>query len=443
MRASHGGHAIPRHLAALILTVLSAAALPPAALTAEWDPAPFETRIVTGPTLADLTAYAAGVNPAVRAAREAWRRTVEKYRAETVLPDPQLTATYWPESFPDDFGVSKLEAMFSQTLPWPGMLGAAGRVVEAQARRARFELDRATVDVSVNIRQSFHELAYIREASRIALRNRELLDNLRKAGESAYTGNRAALADVLRAQSQTAQVEYDILLLAELERAETIRLNSLLDRRVDASVGPLAEEPLQAVSFALEEVLRFAETGRPEILMAAAEEAMALADVEMARYLNRPEFMTGLLYEYNAPQGDVKASNMVGFQVGLSLPLWPGKRAGRVGAATAGVEKARADTSVMVNETRSMVGETWFRLQNAWRLVVLYRDQLVPQAAKAMELAQVRNREGEGSFSDYVETQAVWYNFQLALARARADYGKYLAALEGLTGRNLTSRGKP
>ena len=57
-----------------------------------------------------------------------------------------------------------------------------------------------------------------------------------------------------------------------------------------------------------------------------------------------------------------------------------------------------------------------------------------------MEIAETWFRQGESSFSDFIETQAVWYNFQLADARARADYGKYLARLEGLVGQNLTRK---
>ncbi len=398
-----------------------------------------ESDIVRGPSLAGLTALAVRTNPSIRAAREAWRGAMEKYRVETGLPDPQLTGTYWTVRVPDDWGLSKFEAMLSQALPWPGKLDAAGRVVEAQARRARLDLDRTARDVSVRVRQSFHELWYIREAGRIARENHDLLDNLRKAGEAAYTGSKAALADVLRAQSQTAQVEYDILLLSDLEKAEIIRLNSLLDRPADAPVGPLQDEPPRPVTVTLEHVLQSAGVNRPEVLVAGAEEDMARADTRMARYENLPEFMVGLSYEYDAPMDQVTTKNMLGLQVGISLPLWPGKRAGRAAVAAAAVAKAQAETAAMVNETRAMVGETWFRLQNAWRLVTLYHDQLLPQAARAVELAQVRNREGEGSFSDYVETQATWYNFQLALARARADYGKYLASLEGLAGQSLTA----
>ena len=68
----------------------------------------------------------------------------------------------------------------------------------------------------------------------------------------------------------------------------------------------------------------------------------------------------------------------------------------------------------------------------------LYGKELLPQAAKSMEIAETWFRQGESSFADFIETQAVWYNFQLSYARALADYGKYLARLEGLVSQKLT-----
>jgi outer membrane protein TolC len=109
-------------------------------------------------------------------------------------------------------------------------------------------------------------------------------------------------------------------------------------------------------------------------------------------------------------------------------------------ASRAALEKAKAMTVVQTNETLAAVRETWFRLQTAERLIILYREQLIPQALKAMKTAETWFRQGEGSFSDATETESVWYNFQLALARADADYGKYLARLEALAGRHLTEK---
>lgn len=55
-----------------------------------------------------------------------------------------------------------------------------------------------------------------------------------------------------------------------------------------------------------------------------------------------------------------------------------------------------------------------------------------------MALAGSWFQEGEGTFSDFVEIQASVYNFQLSLARARADYGKTLALLQPLVGQPIS-----
>jgi outer membrane protein TolC len=114
-----------------------------------------------------------------------------------------------------------------------------------------------------------------------------------------------------------------------------------------------------------------------------------------------------------------------------------------VGQALAEKEQAKAIQSLRINETQTRIRELFFRLENARRIMELYGKELLPQAAKSMEIAETWFRQGESSFSDFIETQAVWYNFQLAYARAKADYGKYLARLEGIVGYNLTRQKDP
>ena len=100
--------------------------------------------------------------------------------------------------------------------------------------------------------------------------------------------------------------------------------------------------------------------------------------------------------------------------------------------------RARAAKQVRINSVQTKVRTLYFKARNAERVVKLYETDLVPQAAKSMEIAEVWYREGEASFTDFIETQSVWYNFQLALARATADYGINLARLERMAGRYLT-----
>ena len=404
-----------------------------------------EQRLKTGPGLPDLMAYAYEASPMIKAGRAAWQATLERYRVDIAYPDPMLLVTYWPQSMADDLDVQKYEVMLSQTLPFPGKLSAAGEATKAEAAVNRLDLDRTVREVMTAIRESFHELSYIREALRIAENNQALLEQIRTISETAYAGNRSALIDVMKAQSQSAQSGYDELLLEELEHTETTRLNSLLNRDRDAAMGPLVNESQQPMVFSLDDIFALAEKNREEIRMAGEEVRKAEAEARVARFETLPEFTFGLLYE-EALEQDMERTvrdESYGVQFGMTLPFRLEKNSGRTGAAKARVEKAKALAANTVNETRSLVRENYFRLQNAERLVSLYRDKLVPEAAKSVETANVWNRQGQGSITDYLETQSVWYNFQLALARARADYGKYLARLEGLAGQSLTVRDAP
>jgi outer membrane protein TolC len=248
---------------------------------------------------------------------------------------------------------------------------------------------------------------------------------------------------VVRAQSQTGQVRYDALLLEELEHAEIARLNALLDREPGAPVGNLEEEPVSPLLFGLEEIYTMAESHREEILLAEVMIEKASAGVELARNENRPEFKAGVLYS-SIGDPDVASpppnagEDAFGVQFGVSIPLWLEKNRGRTARAHARLNEARADHKNQINDTKASIRRLYFQLSTAERTLRLYEDELLPQAAKSLTIAETWFREGQSSFSDFVEAQAVWYNFSLAVARARADYGKNLARLEKAVGRSLT-----
>ena len=249
--------------------------------------------------------------------------------------------------------------------------------------------------------------------------------------------------DMVKAQSQLGQIRYDGILLDELEFTEKTRLNGLLNRSPDARIGKLLDGGFAPVVFDLRGLYRLAETNQEEIRMARALVEKAGARAELADFENLPDFNIGVFYgsigEPNVPVRPQDAGrDALGFQIGVTIPLWVEKNRGRVAQAQAGIRKARAAEEASVNEIRIRVHDLFFRLNNSLRLIVLYRDNLLPQAINAMEIAETWYREGQATFSDFVETQAVYYNFQLSLARARADYGKYLAGLEQLVGQTIT-----
>ena len=391
----------------------------------------------------DLIAYAYLNNPSIREVREGWRETVEQYRITTGYPDPEIRFTYFPEPIETRLGPQDWIASLNQRIPFPGKLSQAGKVVEAEARVAHIKLDRTVKAVIASVRQSFYELQYIRTARNVVARNLRLLQHLRKSGETAYARDRAALMDMVKAQSQLGQLRYDAILLEELERTEKTRLNGILNRVPDAKIGQLVDERFHPVVFSLKGLYKLAETNQEDLRIASALVESADARAELAWYENLPDFNVGVSYSaIGQPDMPIRPEDAgrdgLGFQVGMTIPLWLDKNRGRVARAEAGIRKARAAKEVTITEIRTRVHDLYFRLNNSQRLIVLYRDDLLPQAMNAMEIAETWYREGEASFSDFVETQAVYYNFQLSLSRARADYGKILAGLEQLVGQTIT-----
>ena len=394
-------------------------------------------------TLTDLISYAYRENPTIREARESWKAIIENYRITTGYPDPELKFTYFPEPIETRLGPQDWTARLNQKIPFPGKLSQAGKVVEADARVAHIKLDRTVKAVIASVRESFYELLYIRKAKKVVEQNLRLLEHLRKVGETAYAQDRAALMDMVKAQSQLGQIRYDGILLEELELTEKTRMNGLLNREPDARIGRLVDEGFQPLVFSLKRLYKLAEANQEEIRMTRALVERAHARAELARYENLPDFNVGVFYSsIGEPDVPVRPEHSgrdgLGVQVGITIPLWFEKNRGRLARAQAEIRKAQAAKEVSITEIRTKVHNLFFRLGNSRRLMKLYGDDLLPQATRAMEIAETWYREGEASFSDFVETQAVYYNFQLSLAKARADYGKYLARLEQLVGQTIT-----
>ncbi|MDM8515150.1 TolC family protein [Desulfobacterales bacterium HSG16] len=404
-----------------------------------------ESRISGNVVLSDLLEYAFLKNPSIQAAKHKWKAVVETYRTSASYPDPMIMATYFPQPIETRLGPQDWNMTISQVIPFPGKLSKKREQVETRAMIARSILDKTVRNVLVSVQESFYEISYIRKARQIAEKNMALLDLLRKTGETAYADDRAALIDVIKAQSQTAQLRYDLLLLEELEATENAKINSLLNRDPDAVIGKIESVMPSPLAYSLKELYSVAAENREEIKIARLRSEEKKIGVELAGYNNLPNFKVGMFYaSIGEPEADMQpddaGQDAIGIQFSMNLPLWFSKNKSRVKKAGAELEMAESVTLSKVNETMSGIRNLYFRYQNAQRLQALYEDELLPQAIRSTELAETWFREGEGSFSDFIESRALLYNFELSAARARSDLGKYLVRLERLAGHNLTIR---
>ena len=388
--------------------------------------------------LPNLIRVAVARSPKVKAAKARLQATIEQYPQVTALPDPMFMYGYYVRSVETRVGPQRHRLSFSQSFPYPGTLDAAGEVVKKAIEIERVKYEQVIRDLIVALKLSYHELAYLQRAIELTQQNHELVASILTIATARYAEGKATLNDVLKAQSQLAQLEYDLVLLAELQRVEHANINGILSIPSSTRLGATLAVPYEPLAVALADVEKQALSKRQELRIAGlsiekATERIALAELQTKPML-KFDLMTIETGEALMPDAIGSGKNPFTIGFGVTIP-WSGlKNSSKVREAQQNREVSTANKHSLEDTTRVALRKVYFRLENARRLVELYETTLIPQAGAAVEIAEEWHQEGPKSITGFLETQSVWLNFNLARLRAVADYQQNVARLEQLVG---------
>ena len=388
--------------------------------------------------LPNLIRVAVARSPKVRAAKARWQATIEQYPQVTALPDPMFMYGYFVRSVETRVGPQRHRVSFSQTFPYPGTLDAAGQVVKKAVEIEQVKYERVLRDLIVELKLSYHELAYLERAVQLTRQNQELVASILTIATTRYAEGEVPLNDVLKAQSQLAQLEYDLILLAELQSVEHANIKGILSVPSTTALGATVSVAYEALDVSLADIEEHALLKRQELRIAELMTEKAAKGIALAELQTKPMFQlnlmtieTGDALMFDAP-GSGKNPVSIGF--GVTIPWSSLKNSSKVREAQQNHEVLTASKRTLEDETKISLWKIYFRLENARRLVELYENALIPQAEAAIEVAETWHQKGPKSITGFLETQGVWLNFNLARVRAIADYQQNLARLEQLVG---------
>ena len=377
-------------------------------------------------------------SPKVKVAKARWQATIEQYPQVTALPDPMFMYGYYMRNVETRVGPQRHRVSFSQTFPYPGTLDAAGEVVKKAIEIQRVKHEQVIRDLIVELKLGYHELAYLQRAVELTQQNHELVASILTIATARYAEGKAALNDVLKAQSQLAQLEYDLVLLEELQRVEHANITGILSIPSTTALGATAPVPYEPLNVGLADIEKQALSKRQELRIAGLSIEKASEGIALAELQTKPMFKLDLMTietgEALMPDtlGSGKNPFTIGF--GVTIPWSDMKNSSKVREAQQNREAVKANKHSLEDATRVALRKVYFRLENARRLVELYETTLIPQAGAAVEVAEAWHQEGPKSIMGFLETQSVWLNFNLARLRAIADYQQNLARLEQLVG---------
>ena len=348
-------------------------------------------------------------------------------------PDPVLKTglNSLPITGPDRFSLVRdnftmLSVGVSQELTRSGKLKARSSRFGREAEVATAGRDLALANLQRDTAMAWLDRHYQERMRDLLVTQRDEARLQIDAADAAYRGGRGSQADVFAARSSVAQIE-DRIAQAERQIATaTTQLTRWVGTAAAETLGP--PPALDAARLRAED-LEAQLAHHPQIAVMVKQEALAQADVEVARANQQTDVSVELTYS----QRGGSYSNMV--SVNLSVPLqWDRKnRQDReLAAKLATVEQVRAERE---EATRAHVGEALAMLQE-WRSdrdrLTRYDASLLPLATERTRASIAAYRGGGGPLSAVLEARRVEIDSRMERLRLEMGAARLWAQLNYL-----------
>ena len=379
-------------------------------------------------SLAAATQIAAGRAPQVQA--QLLREQAARHDAVRAgrLPDPQLTA-----------GISNLTATGSQafnaaadsmTMRTIGLMqeipSHAKREAEKAVAHSGVQLSAAdVVTVRLAVKQATAS-AWVRVWA--AQTEREQLQDLHEQfalavqlAKAKLRGGTGNATDVLAARAAAVALDNRITAVDAEIAAARAALQRWLGNDAD---GALAETPdFSTLPAPPAQLLHDLDRQGP-LLGWGAREDQAQAKLDLAKAGKRPNWSVGLVYGSR-----IHLPDMIGIEVGVSLPLFPGNRQDQdISARYAERDAVKDEHEDARRGQREAVAAGLAEWQGDDKQVNTYRDQLLPLAADRSRTALAAYR-GGGSLQPWLEARRDEISTRVAYAKALAAWGTAWAQL--------------
>ncbi len=395
--------------------------------------------------LAALVAEAMENNPEIQAAlreREAASQRIAPAEAfdDPILEAGVINAPLVSSTFNRDDMTMKMIGL-SQRVPFPGKRGLRKDVAIQDAQSVGHGYQETMNRVARDIKAAYFDLGLILEKTRLAEKNKLILEDMRHVAEQHYGIGMGSQADALKAQTQVSRMLDELLKLARERPTVEAELIRALGRNAILA-SPVPEPPqLHEETLSLESLRETALLQRPQLLALQSIVTRNGKALDLARKNYYPDFDVRLAYGQRDNMLDgSRRPDMVTLTVAVNLPVWrQSKLAPRVAEALAKRDQAQSMYEAQRNEvTASLRQQTALAEQNL-QSARLYQTAILPQARLTVESAMSAYQVNRVDFLTLLDSQMTVFNYEISLATAMAGYNKALAEIDLLIGKPPSS----
>jgi cobalt-zinc-cadmium efflux system outer membrane protein len=401
---------------------------------------------VDGLTADNLVRYALDHNGELRAALQMIAQAEGRLHQAGLRPNPIVETNYQKAiTSPDNNFTIGAEL----PLELAGRRSARVAVAERELEMRKAEAADFERKLTAEVRARYADVL-------AADRNLRLLEDLLRLSQESHRLVRARVE-----LGKSAPLEQNTLLV-ELNRIRAARAQdlgkvevALLDLK--RTIGMPPEQPLQLNNGfemelkppALADAIRDALASRPDLAAARAAESLAQAQIEQARvegkvdasiFANYQRMNFGFSERGFDNQGSLVPVTGIfhnaTFGVRFTLPI-KNKNQGAIEAAVAIAEGARQRREFGEIAVRDEVASAYARLGRAGEALALYRDGVVNQATRNLDVIRQTYSLGQRSLIDYIAEQRRYKDIEMGYTELLKEYLDSMTGLQAAIGRGL------
>lgn len=381
-------------------------------------------------------------NPEIQAAQRERDAAGQRIAPAQALDDPILeagviNAPLASSTFNREDMTMKMIGL-SQRLPYPGKRGLRKDVAAEDAQSAGYGYHETVNRVVRDIKIAYFDLGRTLEMTRLAEKNKLILEDFLRLAEDHYGVGRGNQADVLKAQTQVSRMLDELLRLARERPSIEAELVRGLGRGAATAI-PVPEPPqLREETLSLETLREAALTQRPQLLALQSIIARNEKALDLARKDYYPDFDVRLAYgQRNNMLDGTSRPDMVSLTVAVNLPVWrENKLAPRVAETLAKRDQAQNLYLAQRNEVAANLRQQMALAEQNLKSARLYQTAILPQARLTVESALAAYQVNRVDFLTLLDSQMTVFNYEISLVTAMAGYNKALAEIALLAGKS-------
>lgn len=390
-------------------------------------------------SLPDLIAEALDRNPEVLAAQKNLEAARQRPDQESALPDTMFSLGYasvgrpWPGAGLGREPVANAGVMVTQEFPFFGKRRLRGDIARKEAQAESDQYYSVQWSVISRLKQAYYQLAHAHQLRDVLVRNRALLDKMRKVTEIRYGVGKASQQDVFKIQTQLSLMEVRLIQLDREQQTREAEILSILNRPPTDSLGvPVMPVP-RALQVPLQELLASAGSKSPSL----DRDRRVIERNQIALNLARKDYYP----DYAVSGGYFNMGGMADmyqFRLDIKLPTsFFRKQRSAEAEQVSRLAAARRMLEANAQSFAFRIKDDYLLAQTSVRLMHAYEFAVVPQASLALESSLASYETGA------VDLLTVLSNFQTILEYQENYHDEMMnahvaiARLEELTGLSL------